>query len=183
MRVSVPILARGLILFVALPLAGGLASAQSAGGISPEVRITLQGHIAPRCDLSGAAATLDLGEVEPSAGGQKQSDFQLSCNAPFIYRLSSAQGGLRPENAAGGGFAAQLAYRATLIIEADGGGTASIDCSSAELVLPEGPCVGASGDSATAAAAILTVRWDAPSAPLIAGQYTDNLEMFFSIAH
>lgn len=152
--------------------------------MSDEVRIGLRGHVVPRCDLTGAPSSLDLGSLpEAGAQGHGQLQFQLSCNTPFAYQLSSGYGAMRHANAAAGGnIAAAFPYRATLNIPTDSGGTLSLDCASVQLGEPAGACAGVSGEeTAISKDASLTVSWGPLAGHLAAGQYSDDLHIAFSI--
>jgi hypothetical protein len=179
-------LACGFAALLTICLLGGFAAAQGLGGaMSDKVQIELRGHIVPRCDLTGAASALDLGVIAGTgAQGQKQLQFEVSCNTPFTYQLSSGHGAMRHENTAAGaaGFATEFPYRAVLIIPTDGGSTLSLDCPSSLLGEPAGACADASGkDTAIAKDASLTVSWGPLDGPLAAGQYTDDLQISIGI--
>lgn len=164
-----------------LLLAGMAATQGMAGPLSDQVQIELRGNIAPRCDLTGAASSLDLGTLpETGAQGQKQLQFELSCNAPFTYQLSSEHGVMRHESASAdaSGFTTEFPYRAVLTILTDSGSTLNLDCASSQLGEPAGACAGASGeDTAIGKDAALTVSWGPLAGPLVAGQYADDLHI------
>ena len=88
--------------------AGSLASdrilAEGAGGVmSDRVQIELRGSITPRCAFQNIASSLDLGAIPDSGvSGEKKLDFQISCNAPFAYGLSSEDGAMRRDAGAEG---------------------------------------------------------------------------------
>ncbi len=144
-------------------LAATFTSVQSvAGPLADSVKIELRGEIRPSCALAGAPASLDLGEIsQGAASGQTEFTFQLSCNTPFTYRLSSVNGAMRnDEGAAGTGFAAEFPYKATLTILADDGGALTLDCAGAALSEASGGCLAGSGDrTAMGQDASLAVSW------------------------
>lgn len=173
----------GLAALTIMLFLGGFAAAQGMGSaMSDKVQIALRGHIVPRCDLIGAASSLDT-TPEAGAQGREQLRFELSCNAPFAYQLSSEHGAMRHESgSAGSGFVAAFPYRATLTILTDSGGTLSLDCASAQLSEPAGACAGASGDETAIDKDVsLTVSWGPIEGQLIAGRYSDDLHIAFSI--
>jgi hypothetical protein len=91
---------------------------------------------------------------------------------------------MRHESAAGesGGFATDFPYHTTLEMLTDSGGTLSLDCASAQLGEPAGPCAGQSGEqTAIGKDASLTVIWGPLADQLAAGQYSDDLRIAFSI--
>ena len=111
--------------------AGSLASdrifAEGAGGVmSDRVQIELRGTITPQCAFQNIASSLDLGTIPDSgASGEKKLDFQISCNTPFAYGLSSDDGAMRRDAGAEGmgGFLTQFPYQAALTIHTDDGAT------------------------------------------------------------
>jgi hypothetical protein len=175
----------GFAALLTICLLGGFAAAQGMGGaMADKVQIELRGHIVPRCDITGAAASLDLGTIaETGAQGHEQLKFELSCNAPFAYQLSSEHGAMRHESgSADVGFVAVFPYRATLTILTDSGGTLSLDCASAQLGEPAGTCTGTSGDETSIDKDVsLTVSWGPIEGKLMAGRYSDDLRIAFSI--
>jgi hypothetical protein len=179
-------LACGFAALLTICLLGGFAAAQGMGGaMADKVQIELRGHIVPRCDLTGAASTLDLGTIaETGAQGEEQLQFELSCNAPFAYQLSSEHGAMRHESASSGAgaFSTEFPYRAALKILTDSGSTLSLDCASSELGETSGPCAGESGeDTAIGKDATLAVSWGPLDGPLTAGRYTDDLHISIGI--
>ena len=172
--------------------AGSLASdrifAEGAGGVmSDRVQIELRGSITPRCAFQNIASSLDLGVIPDSdASGEKRLDFQISCNAPFAYGLSSEGGAMgRDDGAEGaGGFLTQFPYRAALTILMDDGTSLTTTCQSQELGALPGLCQWQSGErTAIDRAASLTVSWGPIEGRLAAGRYSGSLQISLGIAN
>jgi hypothetical protein len=160
----------------------GASPLLAANELSDRVQIVLQGRIEPQCDIAGTTARLELGTLSlASAGGEKQLQFRFSCNVPFSYRLSSEHGQMRHDSALpGGSLAAAFSYRVILSIPTDDGATLSLDCAS-DLLSVEG-CLGASGtEIASDKEATIRVSWGELNYPAIAGTYSDNLRIAFSV--
>ena len=178
-------IARGCAALMVTGFLTGPVHADSARrSMSDKVQITLRGRIAPRCDLAGVPSTLDLGNLpKTGAQGEKQLKFQLTCNTPFTYQLSSDNGAMRHESlSASSGFAADFPYNAALNILTDGGATLTLDCASAQLGEPVGACAGTSDDqTAIEKQATLTVSWGPLEERLVAGRYSDDLHIAFSV--
>lgn len=179
-------LAAGFAALLIICLLGGYAAAQGMGSaMSEAVQIQLRGHIVPRCDLNGAASSLNLGTLpQNGAQGQQQLQFQVSCNTPFAYQLSSANGAMRHESApvSGSGSTDEFSYRAALAIPTDSAGILSLDCPSSQLAGAPGACSGVSGqETAIGKDASLTVSWGPVAGPLATGQYTDDIQIALSV--
>lgn len=172
---------------VAIGIAALPSMADGTGGtMSQQVRIVLRGEVTPQCMMSGLGGSLDIGRL--SAGGmsgQKQLSFQLNCNTPFSYSLTSEHGSLMLDKDGGAnGLAARFPYRARLTIPTDGGASLTLDCSGAQLGGDAGACEGQSGaETAIGQNASLIVLWEPIGQHLMPGRYRDELRIAFSIGN
>jgi hypothetical protein len=165
----------------------GAASAQSATGAGADrVRLELRGHVLPHCSFSGIPSGVDLGQLGDGSGAAgRQLAFQLNCNTPFAYALSSQSGSIRPADAAKQeGFLDEIPYRASLAILTDSGASLLLDCTSGEIRRDGGGCRGTSGsDTAIDKSAVLTVSWAKPEKHLMAGRYAADLRIDLGIGN
>lgn len=148
-----------------------------------KVTIGLQGHIAPKCGLSGADGKLDFGPIGRAGGRQERAiAFTVDCNTPFTYSMSSANGEMgngstTPDPAK----TRRFPYQVLLTIPTDDGGTLRKSCDSAHLTGGSSHvarCEVESGEETSMGKiANLTVSWDATSSPLLAGHYSDDLRI------
>lgn len=175
------------LLASAAALAGiALAAAPqtAASGLSDRVQIALQGRIEPRCSFAGIASVLDMGAISGTSPARKELSFVLSCNAPFGYRLSAANGEMRGAGTGSGqGTLNHFPYRAELSIATDGGAALRLSCASEEL-LAGALCEGQSGnETATDRDAVLAVSWGPIAGMLAAGHYSDHIEIAVNVAN
>lgn len=163
---------------VASALALWVAQARAAD----QVQIALVGEIEKSCAVSSAAATVDLGSVVNS--GSRNLSLGITCNTPFQYSLTSANGGLRHAGSVTrvGAFADLLPYRVKVTVPTDAGG-AAFSCDSANMTAGASRCGPAdSGSGITLGRmASLSLSWQAPQQPLIAGSFEDALTISFSV--
>lgn len=164
-----------------------LAVGAFAGDLAADgsrVSIELQGQIAPKCGLSGAAGQLDLGSLGKAGGRQERAlAFTVNCNTPFTYAMSSASGEMRGQNgpAGGTGLTDRFRYQVLLTIPTDDGRTLRKSCDSAQLADASGQAAGCEADSGETTSmgkiAALTVSWDPAGGPLLAGHYSGDLRI------
>ncbi|MDX6749173.1 hypothetical protein SH611_05080 [Geminicoccaceae bacterium 1502E] len=166
---------------VLLLVAGtGRAAAQGAD----QVTIELRGEIEKSCALSAATSQIDLGDLTKTGAGASVA-VGVSCNAPFAYELSSANGGLRHQSPGDSppGFTGLLPYEASLTLPLDDGSRIDDRCTS--TVIGPGGAGCAFSDSGTAIAldqsATLAIDWSAPALPLLAGSYADELTLSVAV--
>lgn len=158
-----------------------LAVATSPTRALEQVHIALVGEIERRCTLYGAAATVDLGDVRTS--GHRDLALRVSCNTPFQYSLRSSHGGLRHTGGVAriGKFTELLPYQVDVSVPTDIG-HAAFTCASDEMTDGLGQC--AAGDSGLGIAlgktAALTLSWQSPPFPMLAGRFEDALTISFS---
>lgn len=89
----------GALIAVAAPATAAVASEPGAGytaldaplGVPTELRIDLKGHVAARCDLTTPPAPVS--SMALHRAGQRESAFEIDCNAPFTLRVRSSEGG------------------------------------------------------------------------------------------
>lgn len=75
----------------AAALGAGYTAADAPLGAPTELRIDLKGRVAARCDLTTPPV---ISRVLPVfRAGQAEAGFKIDCNAPFILRVRSAEGG------------------------------------------------------------------------------------------
>lgn len=143
------------------------------------ISLRLEGDILPECTVGSASSqafALDVGEIAGS--GARDYVFGLSCNAPFSYRLEARYGALTNSaaSAAPRGFAATIPYEVRMRIPTDG---APIEdsCPGESLQAGRVRCAFSNSGNAIAidAQGRLTLAWQAGSARLVAGNYTDHL--------
>jgi hypothetical protein len=74
----------------------GYTSMDAPLGSSTELRIDLKGRVEARCDL--VAPPMLGGVLSMQRAGQAEAGFKIDCNAPFILRVRSAEGGFASIN-------------------------------------------------------------------------------------
>ena len=169
----------------AVALSAVLASqAQAADTVS----LTLQGTIPADCAMTAPNSSLQLGDI--TRNGQQALSLNVNCNAPFAYSHLSTNGGLKLQGAAsvvGGAFASSQPYSVTTSFQTDQGSFGDGALPSGSLTLANAaPCLaasyGASCPFANSGAGVainrtasLIIGWAAPTAPLLAGTYSDVL--------
>lgn len=166
-------------------LGGGYSSSDAPLGASTELRIDLRGRVASRCELlTPPTAT---GALRLDREGESQSAFAIDCNAPFIMRVRSGQGGFASIDPTPG-IATLVPYQMAVAVGTDAGRQDLGWCDAAALgEAPAGICAyGASnpqgGWSSGDATAInqkgsLRLRWrqqNKSDAPLL-GVYRDTI--------
>lgn len=163
------------------PLACALAFCGTAFA-ADQVQIALVGEIERTCGVSGGIAAVDLGDV--TAISRRDLTLGVTCNTPFQYTLVSANGGLRHSGTLTriGAFADLLPYRVDVVVPTDTG-RASFACDSAAMVESARRCAPAdSGDGiALGRTAALSLSWQLPPLPMIAGRFEDALTISFSV--
>jgi hypothetical protein len=144
---------------------------------SAEVVIDLTGEILPFCQLTGAPPSTNLGEITDR--GTANIPFQLRCNTPFAFSITSRSGALKTEYAMTPppGFTAAVAYNIVPRIPTSLGAVTGT-CISTALKAGAATCsfpnsgqgVALSGDAS------LTLSWQVSEIPL-AGTFTDVLTL------
>lgn len=182
-------------------LAGaGMASAQTAAGAAAlgagytamdaplgaptELRIDLKGRVAARCDLTTPPVV--SGVLPVYRAGQTEAGFKIDCNAPFILRVRSAEGGFASVHPTPG-IETLAPYELAVAVRTDDGFQDLGWCDAAALTegaatgcgyAPGSPGRGWSSGDATAIDQTGTVRlrWDEKTtgAPLL-GDYRDTI--------
>ncbi len=147
-----------------------------------QVQIALVGEIERTCSVNGGLAAVDLGDV--TAISRRDLTLGVTCNTPFQYTLVSANGGLRHTGTFSriGAFADLLPYRVDVDVPTDTG-RALFACDSASMAESTHRCAPAdSGDGiALGRTAALSLSWQLPPLPMIAGRFEDALTISFSV--
>ncbi len=147
-----------------------------------QVQIALIGEIERTCSVSGGLNAVDLGDV--TRGSRRDLSLGVSCNTPFQYTLVSANGGLRHNGGLKriGGFTDLLPYRVNVLVPTDTG-SAAFSCASDQMTVQAGRCAPADsgGGIALGQTAALSLSWQAPPLPLLAGRFEDALTISFSV--
>ena len=141
-----------------------------------DVTINLAGQIPTSCRLSGLANTITLGAV--SAPGSTSLPFQVRCNTPFTFAVTSSAGALKTDAATPSpGFTAAIPYTVELNIPTNIGAIAG-SCTSAALKQGGTGCSFPSSGQGVALAgdASLLLSWQT-NAVALAGAYTDTLTL------
>jgi hypothetical protein len=151
------------------------------------IQLTVQGHVTAACSLSGGSS-VQLGDV--TGTGTKSLALNVNCNAPFAYALVSTNGALKSDGVVkviGGVFQTSQPYTVTTSFVTDVGAFGDTSLASSTLTATNAaPCEGATFSNtcpfansgagvALNQSATLTIGWSAPTAPLVAGTYSDTL--------
>lgn len=158
-----------------------IAIAASPALALDQVHIALVGEIKRRCALYGVGATVDLGDIRTS--GHRDLALRVSCNTPFQVDVHSANGGLR--HAGGvtriGQFTDLLPYWVDVTVPTDTG-HAVFACASDAMANGAAGCAPADSGRGIALGqtAALTLSWQSPPLPMIAGRFEDALTISFS---
>jgi hypothetical protein len=158
-----------------------MATTESAGALD-RVHIALVGDIEQKCGLSGSTASVQLGDV--TTHNHRDLTLGLSCNTPFQYTVQSANGGLRhagPVNRIGP-FIDLLPYRVNVVVPTDRG-NAVFSCDSDGMTKAARRCAPAdSGDGIAVSETVsLSLSWQSPRLPMLAGRFEDALTISLSI--
>jgi hypothetical protein len=157
-----------------LPLGSGAGTEQKAS-------LGIEGHISPSCQIANTVPAVLLGDL--SRAGSASVSFQLSCNTPFRFKLSSQYGSLRQTEGAGAHapFFSSLQYKVTLKL---GTGTSlPVDsCLSSNMIGAAALCAGQStaGTSTIQQPASIGFSWDPHGAVPVAGRYVDIVTLTVS---
>lgn len=165
-----------------------LLACAGAAHAADQVRITIEGRIEPSCGLSGAAGSVALGDI--SVAGERTLAFTVNCNSPFAYALVSTNGGLAAQarqRVVGGDFVSLKPYAVGARFQTDLGSFGDAARPSSALTsAAAAPCLAAAFSNscpfATSGNGVainktgeLTLKWDAASTPLLAGQFSDTI--------
>lgn len=162
----------------------GYTSIDAPLGASSELRIDLKGRVAARCDL--VAPPMFGGVLSVQRAGQTEAGFKIDCNAPFIMRVRSAEGGFASVNPTPG-IQPLAPYELSVAVHTDEGrqdlGWCAAAALTADVASACGYAPGAAGGgwSSGEATAInqtgsVRLRWNEPAngAPLL-GDYRDTI--------
>ena len=167
-----------------LALGSGYTVSDAPLGAPTELRIDLTGRVASRCDLVAPPAAMS--RLAVTQAGESQSAFTIDCNAPFILRVRSGQGGFASVDPTPG-IETMVPYELSVAVETDAGrqdlgwcdaaaltDTAAAGCAFAANAAERG---WSSGDAtAIDRTGALRLRWDKTTseAPLL-GAYRDTI--------
>ena len=165
-------------------MGSGYSAADAPLGSPTELRIDLKGRVAARCDLVTAPAPMS--RLALTRAGESQSAFAIDCNAPFILRVRSDEGGFASVDPTPG-IETLMPYQVSVAVGTDAGRQELGWCDAAALTdnsaggcefSPADASRGWSSGDATAIdqSGSLRLRWDqaASEAPLL-GRYRDTI--------
>jgi hypothetical protein len=168
-------------------MAGALSDNLSAE--ASRVSIGLEGHIVPKCSLTGATGKLDFGLLGTRATPQERAlEFTINCNTPFTYELSAREGALLLHGSRKpvGERRTRLPYSVHLVIPTDNGATLRSDCGGEILVANPNrrECKGNSGSSvAMEKRGTLMVSLLKGDGSASAGIYSDSISFEILVLH
>jgi hypothetical protein len=146
------------------------------------VTIAVSGHISPSCGISGAPKIVELGRIDRP--GSVDLALTLSCNAPFRYSLTSKNGGLRHTEIvkSPAPFTALIPYRMRFSFPTERGNIIDM-CSSGDMAVSVPVCAANNRVDAVAigAKASLSISWNFPDQPPLAGVYADTLTLTLGV--
>jgi len=160
-----------------------LFATSSGPAFAQTLTVTATGTIPTTCGLTAASG---FGAANLNANGTVSASASVTCNAKYIIKATSANGGLKTATAApSSSFSNKLDYTLSISVPLDnGGGTVSGNCAASNLVAGASTCAlspastGLSSGTGTSVGqtANLGVNWTLPGATrLIAGSYSDTL--------
>lgn len=165
-------------------LGAGFTAMDAPLGAPTELRIDLKGRVPARCDL--IAPPVLSGVLAVQRAGETEAGFKIDCNAPFILRVRSTQGGFASVNPTPG-IETLAPYELSVAVSTDGGVQNLGWCDAAALTdaaatgCEYAPGSAARGWSSGDATAInqtgsVRLRWDEKTtgAPLL-GDYRDTI--------
>lgn len=168
----------------AMAMGAGYTAFDAPLGSPTELRIDLKGRVAARCDLTTPPAPMSRMALDRA--GEARSAFAIDCNAPFILRVRSGQGGFASVDPTPG-IETLLPYQVAVAVGTDAGQQNLGWCDAADLAAAaSGGCAysaaaASGGWSSGEATAIdqtgaLRLRWDdkTTGAPLL-GDYRDTI--------
>lgn len=166
----------------ALLFAGWMTASAASAGPLDQVHIALIGQIEQKCGLTGSVANVQLGDVTTHT--HRDLALGLSCNTPFQYTVQSANGGLRHAGPISriGPFIDFLPYRVSVVVPTDRG-NAVFTCDSDSMTPGARRCDPAdSGEGiAVSKSASLSLSWQPPQTPMVAGRFEDALTISVSV--
>jgi hypothetical protein len=147
-----------------------------------DVTIDLAGEIPASCQLTGMQANTNLGAI--TERGTASIPFQLRCNTPFAFSVTSASGALKAQYAnAPPGFTAAIPYSIAPRIPTNLGvitgtcASTAVKEGAATCFFPNsGQGVALSGDSS------LTLSWQVSEIPM-SGAFTDVLTISVGLVY
>lgn len=168
----------------AMAMGAGFSTMDAPLGSPTELRIDLQGRVAARCELVTPPAPMS--RLALTRDGESQAAFAIDCNAPFIMRVRSGEGGFASVDPTPG-IATRVPYEVSVAVGTDAGRQDLGWCDAAALTdaavgaCAFSPAAASRGWSSGDAAAIdqtgaVRLRWqaDPEGAPLL-GDYQDTI--------
>jgi hypothetical protein len=165
-------------LFTVLGIGAGVVATLLPQRADPqEVTIELAGEVPASCQLAGLTGAVNLGPI--TAVGTVRIPFQVRCNIPFSFSVTSGSGALRTAHATPppAGFTAAVPYHIALQIPTNVGAITGT-CTSTALKAGAASCFYPSSGQGIALAgdASLTLSWQVSGIPL-SGGFTDILTL------
>jgi spore coat protein U-like protein len=146
-----------------------------------EVSVTVTARIPFSCKVSNTTPNLNLGEL--SRAGAASVSFQVSCNAPFHYALSSRNGSLAQTAGvrAKPPFFSSLPYTVNYSLGTSAGMLVDT-CLSSNMLATATTCSGRSTSDAIAIQQTATIgfSWDPHGSFPVAGSYADTVTVTLS---
>ena len=140
------------------------------------VSVSVQGSISPSCSISAPQPQLTIADL--SHPGSAKLPLAMSCNAPFKYRMQSANGALRPDGVVAPvkNFLSAVPYQTRLMVTTLSG--PSLDMCSSGNMTASSPLCGTRRFYEMIpqnAQGSLEISWDLDGSPLLAGAYHDTI--------
>lgn len=165
-------------------LGSGYTATDAPLGSPTELRIDLKGRVTARCELVTPPAP--IGRLPLDRAGESQAAFAIDCNAPFILRVRSGEGGFASVDPTPG-IETLMPYQVSVAVGTDAGRQDLGWCDAAALTNTAAagcvfsPAAASRGWSSGDATAIdqtgaLRLRWEEKTsgAPLL-GAYRDTI--------
>lgn len=170
-------------------LGSGYTSADAPLGAPSELRIDLKGEVSARCRMA-SPPMLAADRLDFNRHGDATALFGLDCNAPFLLRVRSGEGGFVADHSLEG-VARRIPYEISVDVDTDAGMNALGWCRADQLSDQQGSgCAfgGGQGWSSGDATAIdrsgkMNLRWKAPGAnedPAL-GRYRDTITVELAV--
>ena len=140
------------------------------------VSVSVQGSISPSCSISAPQPQLTIADL--THPGSAKLPLAMSCNAPFKYRMQSANGALRPDGVAAPvkNVLSAVPYQTKLMVTTLSG--PSLDMCSSGNMTASSPLCGTRRFYEIIpqnAQGSLEISWDLAGSPLLAGVYHDTI--------